>query len=77
MTTVIYGPAPVVVLATVTVLFALPLSCIIDAASRSSADFVQTDSNKTLWIVLPFFFGILAAIVYLAAIRPKLKAVGK
>jgi hypothetical protein len=53
----------------------LPLFCIIDAATRSSEDFVKTDSNKTLWVVLPFVFGILAAIVYLAVIRPKLMAV--
>jgi hypothetical protein len=52
----------------------LPLYCVIDAATRSSQDFLRADSNKTLWIVLPLIFGILAAIVYLAAIRPKLKA---
>jgi hypothetical protein len=53
----------------------LPLFCIIDAATRSSEDFVKADSNKTLWVVLPFVFGILAAIVYLAVIRAKLIAV--
>ena len=53
----------------------LPLFCIIDAATRSSEDFVKADSNKTLWVVLPFVFGILAAMVYLAVIRPKLIAV--
>ncbi len=53
----------------------LPLYCIIDAATRSSDEFTKADSNKTLWIVLPFVFGIVAAIVYLAAIRPKLKLV--
>jgi|ERR1035437_1446559 ribose/xylose/arabinose/galactoside ABC-type transport system permease subunit len=57
------------------VLVGLPLYCIIDAATRSSDEFAKADSNKTLWIVLPFVFGIVAAIVYLAAIRPKLKLV--
>jgi hypothetical protein len=53
----------------------LPLYCIIDAARRSSQDFVLADSNKTLWVVQPFVFGFLAALVYLAVIRPKLTAV--
>jgi hypothetical protein len=53
----------------------LPLLCVIDAATRSSEQFIMADSNKTLRIVLPLVFGILAAIVYLVAIRPKLKAV--
>ena len=51
-----------------------PLYCVIDAATRSSQDFLLADSNRTLWIVLPLVFGILAAIVYLAAVLPKLKA---
>jgi hypothetical protein len=55
-------------------LVGLPLYCIIDAVNRSSEDFLAADSNKTLWVVLPFVFGIVAAIVYLAAIRPKLEA---
>jgi len=63
-----------VLMLVVIAMLALPLYTIIDAATRSSEAFRAADSNKTLWIVLPFFFGILAAIVYLAAIRPKLKA---
>jgi hypothetical protein len=51
----------------------LPLYCIIDAATRSSDDFRAVDSNKTLWVVLPFVFGIIAAIAYLVAVRPKFK----
>ena len=54
---------------------ALPLYYIIDAAKRSTADFENADANKTLWIVLPFVFGIVAAIVYLAVVRPKLRSV--
>ncbi|MHB1209142.1 MAG: hypothetical protein ACYC1I_05485 [Acidimicrobiales bacterium] len=78
MNAVVFGPAiTIIALAMFVVVafafFALPLYCIIDAESRSSEDFERADNNKTLWIVLPFVFGILAAIVYLVAVRPKLK----
>jgi uncharacterized membrane protein HdeD (DUF308 family) len=63
-----------VLMPVIVALLALPLYTIIDAATKSSDAFRAADSNKTLWIVLPFFFGFLAAIVYLTAIRPKLKA---
>ena len=81
MSATAFGPAITIVALVVFIIvaiafFALPLYCIIDAASRSSEDFERADSNKTLWIVLPFVFGILAAIVYLVAVRPKLKALG-
>lgn len=52
----------------------LPLYCIIDAARRSSINFERADSNKVLWIVLLFIFHVVAAIVYLVAVRPRLKA---
>lgn len=52
----------------------LPLYCIIDAAGRLSEDFRKVGSNKVLWIVLLWFFNIVAAIIYLAVIRPKVKA---
>ena len=82
MSAAVFGPAISIVALLVFVIvaiafFVLPLYCIIDAASRSSVDFERADSNKTLWIVLPFVFGILAAIVYLVAVRPKLKAVSR
>ncbi len=59
------------------VLLVLPLYCVIDAAKRSSVAFEKADSNKTLWIVLPLVFGILAGVVYLAAVRPKVKALSQ
>lgn len=52
----------------------LPLYCIIDAAGRSSEDFRKADSNKVLWIVLLFYFTFVAALIYLAVIRPRVKA---
>jgi hypothetical protein len=51
----------------------LTLYCIIDAVKRTSDTFRAADSNKTLWIVLLFVFHFFASIVYLVAVRPKLK----
>jgi uncharacterized membrane protein YjgN (DUF898 family) len=69
--------ASLVVLVAVVAVLGLPLYCIVDAASRQSTDFEAADSNKTLWIVLPFVFGVLAAVVYLGVIRPKVKAAAR
>ena len=75
MALLLFFPGMILVLLAIMtgLLVILPLFCVIDAASRNSQDFVRADSNKTLWIVLPLVFGFLAAIVYLVAIRPKLK----
>ena len=55
---------------------------LVDAASRPSAAFAAANSSKTLWIalivVLWIFTGIVGlilAIVYLASIRPRVRAV--
>jgi hypothetical protein len=60
----------------------LPAWAVIDAASRPAGAFVAAGSNKGMWIalilVLWFLTGILGlvlSIVYLAAIRPRVKAV--
>ena len=53
----------------------LPIYCIVDAISRPSSAFKDADSDKTLWIVLLFIFSPLAAVIYLAAIRPKVRRV--
>jgi hypothetical protein len=62
------------------VCFVLALWALIDAAIRPSQVFQAAGQNKTLWIVLPivgmFLFvlvGGVLGIVYLTAIRPKLK----
>jgi hypothetical protein len=77
MEAMIVGPDLLIVFFIVPIslaLIGLPLFCIIDAAQRSSLDFQRADSNKVLWIVLPLLFGVLAAIVYLVAVRPNVKA---
>ena len=55
----------------------LPLSCILDAAMTSSALFRTARSSKTLWILLPFFFGPLAAGIYFAFVRPRIRIVAR
>jgi hypothetical protein len=55
-------------------LSALPIWGIVDAASRPDAVWAATDQNKILWIVLQVVLWTLGAIIYFAAIRPKLVA---
>jgi hypothetical protein len=56
---------------------------IADAASRPTGAFVAAGSNKAMWIALIaiFYFitgiiGFILAVVYLASIRPRVRAVG-
>jgi heme A synthase len=53
---------------------------LIDAVSRSDAEFTAVESSRILWIaliacgtLLGGMVGLAAAIVYLAAIRPKMR----
>jgi hypothetical protein len=55
---------------------------VVDAASRPSAAFAAARSSKAMWITLivEFYFltglvGMVLAVVYLASIRPRVKAV--
>ena len=55
---------------------------IADAASRSSGAFAAAGSNKVMWIALiaVFYFvtgiiGVILAVVYLASIRPRIRAI--
>jgi succinate dehydrogenase hydrophobic anchor subunit len=60
------------------------VSCVwalVDAASRPSAAFAAANSSKALWITLIVVFwlltgiiGLILAIVYLASIRPRVRA---
>lgn len=62
---------------------ALPIWGIADAALRPSDAWRSIGQNRTVWIalqlVLTFVFGIglIVALVYLLAIRPKLAAAGR
>ena len=57
---------------------------LVDAAIRPKAAFVAARQNKVLWIVLPIvgilFLGVIGGIIgaiYLAVIRPKVRAAGQ
>jgi hypothetical protein len=61
----------------------VPLWAIIDASRRPESSFHQIGSDKSRWILLLVLLtilfnigGIVAAIVYLASVRPKLASIG-
>jgi len=47
---------------------------LVDAAKRPEWAYVDAGANKTLWVVLVAVLGWVLAIVYLAAIRPGVRA---
>lgn len=69
------GPQELILLLFLLALFAFPLWGIIDAAVRPDSQWRAANQNKIVWVLLQIFLGIIGAIVYFAAIRPKLKAV--
>jgi hypothetical protein len=63
--------------------FVAVIWALIDSVSRSDEEFAAVGSSRILWIVLIVFgtllggmVGLASAIVYLAAIRPKLQQRG-
>jgi amino acid permease len=80
------GPAELVLIA---FFFVIPLVAlvvvvfaVVDAAGRPESEFEAIHSNKTLWIVLPIALtvctgigGLIAGIIYLVSMKPKLNAV--
>jgi hypothetical protein len=71
-----------VVLVIALVVLVVPIWAIFDAISRPTAAFVAAGSSKGFWITLiaGFWFltgiiGVILAVVYLASIRPRVKAV--
>jgi hypothetical protein len=48
---------------------------LVDAATRPEWVFQRAGSNKVMWIVLIAVLGVIAAIVYLLAVRPRLASV--
>ncbi len=79
----VFGPDVFVVLVLAVVFVALPLWAIVDAASRPTGAFAAAGSNKAMWIILiaacwllTGFIGTILSVVYLASIRPRVRAVG-
>ena len=78
----IFGPDIFVVLIVAVAGLLVPIWAIADAASRPTGAFVAAGSSKALWITLIVVFwlvtgvvGFVLACVYLAAIRPRVKAI--
>ena len=80
----IFGPDIFVVLIVAVAGLLVPIWAIADAASWPSGAFVAAGSSKALWITLIVVFwlvtgviGFVLACVYLASIRPRVKAVSR
>jgi hypothetical protein len=76
----VFGPDGLIVVIALVGL-AIPLWAIIDAASRPTGAFRAAGSSKGMWIslIVVFWFftgliGLILAIVYLASIRPRVRA---
>jgi Protein of unknown function (DUF2516) len=82
MTGEISGADGVIVLAIGLIALAIPLWALVDAISRPSGAFAAARSSTWMWIGLIALFwmftgivGVVLAVVYLASIRPRVKAV--
>ena len=78
----IFGPNVFIVLIVAAAGLLVPIWAIADAASRPTGAFVAAGSSKALWITLIVVFwlvtgvvGFVLACVYLASIRPRVKAI--
>ena len=78
----IFGPDMFIVLIVAVAGLLVPIWAIADAASRPTGAFVAAGSSKALWITLIVVFwlvtgvvGFVLACVYLASVRPRVKAI--
>ena len=78
----VFGVDGLIILLVALVFIVIPISAIVDAISRPGATFTAAGSSKGLWIALLVIFwiftgiiGLVLAIVYLASIRPRVRAV--
>ncbi|HEV3363988.1 MAG TPA: hypothetical protein VG795_07585 [Acidimicrobiia bacterium] len=68
------GAPEILILLMMLALFVIPIWGIVDAATKPDAAWTAAGQSKVLWIVLQLVLGILGAIIYFVAIRPKLVA---
>jgi hypothetical protein len=78
----VFGPDLLVVAIIGLVGFVIPIWAIVDAASRPSGAFSAAGSSKAMWISLIVVFwlitgivGLILSVVYLASIRPRVRAI--
>jgi hypothetical protein len=69
-----FTPVNVVLDLVLVVVAFLPLYCILDAALTPSTTFRNAGSSKALWAVLLIWLNLFASVIYLASVRPRLKA---
>ena len=76
-----FGPTELVLIVFLVIPLGLvfPIWGIVDAAGRPDAAWARAEQSKTLWIVLQAVgmlvcFGWILAVIYLAVIRPKVRA---
>ena len=79
---VIFGVDGLIVLVVAMVTLVIPIWALIDSISRPGGAFAAAGSSKGLWIALIVVFwlftgigGIILSVVYLASIRPRVRAV--
>jgi hypothetical protein len=77
-----FGLDGLIALLVLFVFIVVPIWAVVDAVSRPSAAFAAARSSKALWIsliVVSFFLtgfiGAILAVVYLATIRPRVRAI--
>jgi len=82
MTGEIFGVDRVIILVIGLVALVIPIWALVDAISRPGGAFTGAGSSKAMWIALIVFFwlvtgivGTVLSIVYLASIRPRVRAV--
>lgn len=68
------GPTELVIILTILPLLVLPIWGVVDAAMRPDSAWSAAGRSKVAWVVLQLVFWGPGAIVYFAAVRPKLKA---
>ena len=77
----VFGLDILVVIVLFVVGLVIPVWAIVDAASRPSGAFAAAGSSKPMWVILMVIgwlvtgvIGVVLAIVYLASIRPRVRA---
>jgi len=78
----LFGGGGLLILVIALVTLVIPIWALVDAVSRPSGAFVAAKSSKGMWITLIVLFwiftgviGVILSVVYLASIRPRVKAV--
>ncbi len=82
MTGLIFGSGGLLVLVIALASLVVPIWALIDSISRPSGAFAAAGSSKGMWIalivvswLLTGIIGVVLAVVYLASIRPRVRAV--